>query len=68
MKSLLLLTLIITSCAMPQRANQSTKPQKAPSRLDLRQDRILRCTNLFIDKGVEFDSAVKGCKDDIYYK
>lgn len=67
------LTLLLTACATqpqskPDTPRQDRRAKPFQSRLDMRQDRILRCTSLFIDKGVEFNDAVKGCKDDIYYK
>lgn len=66
MKTLIAVLILLSSCS-GFRPRRSSYAKPAP-RIDVRQNNILRCTNLFIDKGVEFDSAVKGCKDHIYYK
>jgi hypothetical protein len=67
MKTILLSVLLI-GCAVPKPKYNNSKPRPVKSYHELRQDRILECTMKFIQRGVEFDSAVKGCKEDIYYK
>lgn len=65
-------TLLLTSsCATydPQKAYKpKAKTVKPISFRELRQQKILKCTLEFIRQGVDFEVAVKGCKDDIYFK
>lgn len=62
--------LIAISCApMPRkRLNKAEPKPPVKSYHDIRQDKIRNCTLQFIQKGVDFSEAVKGCKEDIYYK
>lgn len=64
----LLITLLLTLTSCATRYRQVEVEPQPKSYLEIRQQKILDCTQEFLRQGVDFEVAVRGCKDDIYFK